>query len=205
MAETLRLEIVTPQAIVFSEDVHMVTLPGDRRADRRLPAARPADHADRARRDHRHARTAPRPFLAVGEGLVEITADRVVDRDRHGDPGRADRRGQGRGGAASAPRPGCARRSPTRKSRRSTPRWPGRWRNCRSRGVAECDLSQCRSARSRPGHAACGAAVPAAGRGGEPVPRRACRRGDADAVSPGSRGRATSRRRCSSAATRSSG
>ena len=27
MAETLRLEIVTPQAIVFSEDVHMVTLP----------------------------------------------------------------------------------------------------------------------------------------------------------------------------------
>ena len=28
MAETLRLEIVTPQAIVVSEDVHMVTLPG---------------------------------------------------------------------------------------------------------------------------------------------------------------------------------
>ena len=28
MAETLRLEIVTPQAIVFSEDVTMVTLPG---------------------------------------------------------------------------------------------------------------------------------------------------------------------------------
>ncbi len=28
MAETLRLEIVTPQATVFSEDVHMVTLPG---------------------------------------------------------------------------------------------------------------------------------------------------------------------------------
>ena len=28
MAETLRLEIITPQAIVVSEDVHMVTLPG---------------------------------------------------------------------------------------------------------------------------------------------------------------------------------
>ena len=27
MAATLKLEIVTPQAIVFSEDVHMVTLP----------------------------------------------------------------------------------------------------------------------------------------------------------------------------------
>ena len=30
MAETLRLEIVTPQAIVFSEDVDMVTLPASR-------------------------------------------------------------------------------------------------------------------------------------------------------------------------------
>jgi F-type H+-transporting ATPase subunit epsilon len=27
MPETLKLEIVTPQAIVFSDDVHMVTLP----------------------------------------------------------------------------------------------------------------------------------------------------------------------------------
>ena len=27
MPDTLRLEIVTPQATVFSEDVHMVTLP----------------------------------------------------------------------------------------------------------------------------------------------------------------------------------
>ena len=27
MAETLRLEIVTPQETAFSEDVHMVTLP----------------------------------------------------------------------------------------------------------------------------------------------------------------------------------
>ena len=30
MAETLRLEIVTPQAVVFSEDVDMVTFPGSR-------------------------------------------------------------------------------------------------------------------------------------------------------------------------------
>ena len=41
MADTLKLEIVTPQATVFSEDVHMVTLPGDRGADRGLSAARP--------------------------------------------------------------------------------------------------------------------------------------------------------------------
>ncbi len=41
MAETLKLEIVTPEATVFSEDVDMVTLPGDRWADGRVPAARP--------------------------------------------------------------------------------------------------------------------------------------------------------------------
>ena len=77
MADTLRLEIVTPQAIVFSEDVDMVTLPAHRGRDRRLPAARPADHADRAGRDHRPPGR-PGAFLAVGEGLVEISADRVA-------------------------------------------------------------------------------------------------------------------------------
>ena len=40
MADTLTLEIVTPQAIVFSEEVHMVTLPGCRGADRCLPPPR---------------------------------------------------------------------------------------------------------------------------------------------------------------------
>ena len=38
---------------------------------------------------------------------------------------------------ASARRPGCATRSPTKRSRRSTPRWPGRWRSCRSRSAAD--------------------------------------------------------------------
>ena len=76
MADTLRLEIVTPQATVFSEDVHMVTLPAHRGTDRRVPAPRAAHHADRAGRDHRHKDGRTR-FLAVGEGLVEITADRV--------------------------------------------------------------------------------------------------------------------------------
>jgi F-type H+-transporting ATPase subunit epsilon len=76
MAETLRLEIVTPQAVVFSEDVHMVTMPGVEgqlgvypQHVRLITQITPGelivnkDGADR--------------FLAVGEGLVEIAADRV--------------------------------------------------------------------------------------------------------------------------------
>jgi F-type H+-transporting ATPase subunit epsilon len=74
--DTLKLEIVTPQAIAFSEDVSLVTLPA---IDGELtiypqhtwvitqvvPGAVivTRDGSERA--------------LAVGEGLVEITADRV--------------------------------------------------------------------------------------------------------------------------------
>jgi len=76
MAETLRLEIVTPQGIVFSEDVHMVTLPGVEgqmgiypRHVRLMTQIEPGeiivskDGQDR--------------FLAVGEGLVEVSDSRV--------------------------------------------------------------------------------------------------------------------------------
>jgi F-type H+-transporting ATPase subunit epsilon len=77
MAETLKLEIVTPQATVFSEDVNMVTLPGIEgqfgvypQHVRLITQIVPGeiivtkDGQDR--------------FLAVGEGLVEITGDRVA-------------------------------------------------------------------------------------------------------------------------------
>jgi F-type H+-transporting ATPase subunit epsilon len=76
MAETLRLEIVTPQATVYSEDVSMVTLPGLEEQIGVYP-------------HHVHVITQIVPgelmvtrdgeerFLAVGEGLVEITGDRV--------------------------------------------------------------------------------------------------------------------------------
>jgi F-type H+-transporting ATPase subunit epsilon len=76
MSETLRLEIVTPQGIVFSEDVHMVTLPGVEgqmgiypRHVRLMTQIEPGeiivskDWQDR--------------FLAVGEGLVEVSSSRV--------------------------------------------------------------------------------------------------------------------------------
>jgi F-type H+-transporting ATPase subunit epsilon len=76
MAKTLRLEIITPEATVYSEDVDMVTLPGVegqlgifpehiRLMTQLVPGemiVRKDGHDD---------------FLAVGEGLIEITGDRV--------------------------------------------------------------------------------------------------------------------------------
>jgi F-type H+-transporting ATPase subunit epsilon len=77
MANTLRLEIVTPEGTAFSEDVTMVTLPG---VDGELgiyplhvplitqivPGEIVAQKASQ------------QTFLAVGGGLVDITGDRVA-------------------------------------------------------------------------------------------------------------------------------
>jgi F-type H+-transporting ATPase subunit epsilon len=76
MPETLKLEIVTPQAIVFSDDVHMVTLPAIEgemgiypQHERLITQVVPGellitkDGAD--------------TLLAIGEGLVEVTATHV--------------------------------------------------------------------------------------------------------------------------------
>ena len=57
MPDTLRLEIVTPQATVFSEDVHMVTLPAVDGEIGRVPAAPAPHHAAGARRGDRAPRT----------------------------------------------------------------------------------------------------------------------------------------------------
>jgi F-type H+-transporting ATPase subunit epsilon len=77
MPDTLRLEIVTPQATVFSEDVHMVTLPAIEgemgvyphhlRLITQLVPGEVIIATDGQER-----------YLAVGEGLVEVTADRVM-------------------------------------------------------------------------------------------------------------------------------
>ena len=77
MADTLKLEIVTPQATVFSEDVHMVTLPAIegqigiyphhlRLITQLVPGEVivTKDGQDR--------------YLAVGEGLIEVAADHVA-------------------------------------------------------------------------------------------------------------------------------
>ena len=77
MANTLRLEIVTPEATVYSEEVEMVTLPGVEGEMGILPQhvrlmtqLVPGEMIVRKDGSDR--------FLAVGEGLVEITATRVA-------------------------------------------------------------------------------------------------------------------------------
>jgi F-type H+-transporting ATPase subunit epsilon len=77
MADTLKLEIVTPQGIVFSEDVQLVTLPavegemgvypGHVRLITQLVPGEIIISKDGQDR-----------FLAVGEGLVEVAGGRVA-------------------------------------------------------------------------------------------------------------------------------
>ncbi|HTT23267.1 MAG TPA: ATP synthase F1 subunit epsilon [Candidatus Sulfotelmatobacter sp.] len=76
MSTTIRLEIATPEAMVFSEDVEMVTIPGVDGQMGILPQhtrlmtylvpgeliIRKNGHDD---------------FMAIGEGLVEITNSRI--------------------------------------------------------------------------------------------------------------------------------
>ena len=77
MANTIRLEIVTPQATVYSEDVDMVTLPGVEGQMGVLP------HHVRLMTQLVPGEMIVRKngqvhFLAVGEGLVEVTGERVA-------------------------------------------------------------------------------------------------------------------------------
>lgn len=76
MSDTLRLEIVTPQATAFSEDVHMVTLPAIEgemgiypNHMRLITQIIPGEIVVTKDGTNRS--------FAVGEGLVEITATRV--------------------------------------------------------------------------------------------------------------------------------
>ena len=77
MANTLRLEIVTPDATVYSDDVDMVTLPGVEGQLGILPIhvplmtyMVPGEMIVRKNGQDR--------FLFVGEGFVEITGDHVA-------------------------------------------------------------------------------------------------------------------------------
>ena len=77
MASTLKLEIVTPEAKVYSEDVDMVTLPASEGEmgvyPMHVPLMTQVNAGELVVRkngqDH---------FLAVGDGFVEITGDRVA-------------------------------------------------------------------------------------------------------------------------------
>jgi F-type H+-transporting ATPase subunit epsilon len=77
LANTLKLEIVTPNATVYSEDVEMVTLPGVEgqmgiypQHVRLMTQLVPGEMI--VQKDGHDN------FLAVGEGLVEITNERVA-------------------------------------------------------------------------------------------------------------------------------
>jgi ATP synthase, F1 epsilon subunit (delta in mitochondria) len=77
MAATLKLEIVTPDAKVFSEDVDMVTLPGVEGEMGIYPNHVPlmtqiSPGEIIARKNGQDF------FLAIGEGFVEITGERVA-------------------------------------------------------------------------------------------------------------------------------
>ena len=77
MAMTLKLEIVTPESKIYSEDVDMVTLPGVEGEmgiyPMHIPLMTQIAHGEIIARkggvDH---------YLATGEGFVQITGDRVA-------------------------------------------------------------------------------------------------------------------------------
>ena len=76
MANTLKLEIVTPEAVALSEDVEMVTLPGVEGELGIYPQHVPL--MTQIVPGIVIAKKGTQEFaLAVGEGLVEITGDRV--------------------------------------------------------------------------------------------------------------------------------
>jgi F-type H+-transporting ATPase subunit epsilon len=76
MATTLKLEIVTPEGTTYSEDVEMVTLPGVTGQMGVYPQHTPLmtqmiPGEIIVRKDGRDV------FIASGEGLIEVSADRV--------------------------------------------------------------------------------------------------------------------------------
>jgi F-type H+-transporting ATPase subunit epsilon len=77
MANTLKLEIVTPDAVVYQDDVHMVTLPGieGELGIYPLHVALITQIVPGGVVVTKNGRDTQ---LAVGEGLVDITADTVT-------------------------------------------------------------------------------------------------------------------------------
>ena len=77
MANQLRLEIVTPEAKIYSEDVDMVTLPGVEGEMGIYPMHVPL--LTQVAAGEVVALKAGQDFhLAVGEGFVQVTGDRVA-------------------------------------------------------------------------------------------------------------------------------
>ena len=77
MAATLKLEIVTPDAVVYSEDVNMVTLPAMEGQIGIYPLHVPL-LTQIVPGEIIVIKEGVESFLAVGEGVVEITSHRVA-------------------------------------------------------------------------------------------------------------------------------
>ena len=76
MADTLKLEIVTPDATVYSEDVQMVTLPAVDGQIGVMPHHVPL-MTQLVPGEMIVRKNDQEKFVAVGEGLVLVTADRI--------------------------------------------------------------------------------------------------------------------------------
>ena len=77
MAATLKLEIVTPEAKVYSDDVEMVTLTGSEGEMGILPNHMPL-MTQLCAGEIVARKGTENIFLAVGDGFVQITGDRVA-------------------------------------------------------------------------------------------------------------------------------
>ena len=77
MPDTLKLEIVTPQAVIYSEDVDMVTLPGSEGEAGIYPNHVPLMTKVQAG-ELIAKKDGAEEILAVGEGFAEITGDHVA-------------------------------------------------------------------------------------------------------------------------------
>lgn len=77
MAKTFRLEIVTPEAKTYSEDVDMVNLPGQEGDMGIYPEHVPL-MTQISSGEIGVIKGGEQHFLAVGEGFVEITGDKVA-------------------------------------------------------------------------------------------------------------------------------
>ena len=77
MAATLKLEIVTPEAKIFSDDVDMVTLTGTEGEMGILPQHMPL-MTQLVAGEIIAQKGKDAIFLAVGDGFVQVTGDRVA-------------------------------------------------------------------------------------------------------------------------------
>ena len=77
MADTIKLEIVTPEAKIFSDDVDMVTLTGTEGEMGILPQHMPL-MTQLVAGEIVAQKGRETIFLAVGDGFVQVTGDRVA-------------------------------------------------------------------------------------------------------------------------------